>query len=85
VALVVGVIGPIVLWKNTGRTISAERAGLAATLEAENERLRERLSFERGETDRAELRRILDELAEYLFALDQAVARANGVAAQRAG
>jgi hypothetical protein len=84
VALLVGVIGPIVLWRNTGRTIAAEevrqanalaaeRDRLAATLEAEEKRHRDQLTFEREETDLSELRRILDALAEALFTIQNTV------------
>ena len=55
--------------RNTDRTIAAEQARLRATLAAERERLETRVSFERGETDRAELRGILDQLAAHLSAL----------------
>lgn len=92
VALVIGIGGPSVLWKNTNRTIRAEeerqakalsaaRGRLAATLAAESRRLQERLSFERGETDRAELRQILDNVAKQLLALDEAVGSVNAVVA----
>ena len=66
VAGIVGVVGPVVtgvfLWLTTGRTISAER-----------ERHRDELSFQRGETDLAELRKILDALAEHVFAIKEGV------------
>jgi hypothetical protein len=66
VAGIVGVFGPIVagafLWLTTGRTIRAER-----------ERHRDELSFQERETDLAELRRILDALAEHVFAIKEGV------------
>jgi len=79
--LVVAIVTPLVtgvfLWWNTGRQIrsqetqqqtalDAEHSRLALTLKDERERLQERQSFERGETDRMELRSILDALADNL-------------------
>jgi len=74
VALLIGLVGPIILWANTGKTLEAERKRLDATLEAEDKRHRDQLSFDRGQTDRAEMRRILDALAEHLFLMIEEVA-----------
>ncbi len=81
VAIIAGaaaaILGPAVggyfLWSSTGRTIKAEHQRLVATLEAEDRRLREQLSFQRGETDRAELRGILDAVTEQFLAMNDAV------------
>jgi hypothetical protein len=59
-------------------TVSVVAAGTAqwrlrSQLSAELEREREKQSFDRGETDRAELRSILDALAEALGRLESAV------------
>jgi hypothetical protein len=54
---------------------------LRATLAAERERLETRVSFERGETDRAELRAILDQLAAHLSALWILSSRLDGMVA----
>ncbi|MGP0048355.1 MAG: hypothetical protein ACLPZR_05825 [Solirubrobacteraceae bacterium] len=79
----VGVLGPAVggvfLWLNTGRTIAAERHRLTATLQAQDKLHRDQIAFVSGETDLAELRGILDALAERLFALDHHVRTASVV------
>ncbi len=48
------------------------QARLRAQLYAEDKRHRDRLSFERGETDRRELRGILDALAAHMFGIREA-------------
>ena len=48
---------------------------LRAQLYAEDKRHRDRLSFERGEVDRAELRTILDALAEHTYGVQEAIVR----------
>jgi hypothetical protein len=60
---VVGVGAPLV----SGRF---QQRVAGKTIQAERERLHEELAFRRGEADRAELRSILDELAEYLFLVE---------------
>ncbi len=80
VALLVGVAGPIVLWKNTNRTIRAEHDRLTNTLRAEDRRLQARLSFERSERDRAELREILDSISKYLYDISRSVQAAKQIA-----
>ena len=54
---------------------------LTAQLRAEDQRQQDRLSFERGETDRSELRRILDTLAEHVLGLHEGVGQLNAAAA----
>jgi hypothetical protein len=80
--VVVALISAYIQSKNTTRTIKhekdvlkktlgADEDRLGATLKAEREQLETQLSFQRGETDRAELRGLLDQLAAHLLALDE--------------
>jgi hypothetical protein len=66
-AIVAAVVGPIVagvfLLRNTRRT-----------LDAEDRRLRRRLAFERAQTDRTEVRQLLDALADLLYEIDRQTA-----------
>jgi hypothetical protein len=75
VAIAAAFTAPVVtglfLLRNTGRTLRAERERLDATLAAEDKRLAERLAFERAQTDRGELREILDAIAGELSTLNQ--------------
>lgn len=68
-----GLISALVLHVNTGRTIKAERCARKDTLKSEEKRHDDQLAFQRGETDRAELRRIIDTLATQLFMADEAL------------
>jgi hypothetical protein len=72
-ALLVAIIAAVTAQKRLRLQLSAEANRLTKQLEAEDQRHREQLSFERGETDRAELRSILDALAKHLFQLREAV------------
>ena len=65
-------------------TLGYEEERLKATLAAEERRLQDQLSFQRGETDRAELRRILGALAEHISILCDAVDEAALLAARTA-
>ncbi len=93
VAIASPIVAGIFLSRSTARMIAAEgrrqtkaleeeRARLAAAFEAEDRRHREQLAFERGETDRAELRTILDALAEHLHAVVDVIQRAAVLADQ---
>jgi hypothetical protein len=61
--------------------LAAERTRLEKQLEAEGQTHRNQLSFERGETDRRELRSILDNLTQHLYALQDATSDVVALAA----
>lgn len=66
-ALTVAVIAAYTANRRQERALEAERERLDARLRHERSLADVQLSFQRGETDRAELRSILDALAEHLF------------------
>lgn len=71
-ALTVALIAATTAQLRLRTQLAAEEARLVKQLEAEDKRHLDQLAFQRGETDREELRRILDDLAQHVFALQEA-------------
>ena len=66
--------------RRLSQELGAAKARLALQLSSEDERHRDDLAFQRGETDRGEVRSILDSLAAHLFEMEDAAREARAAA-----